>query len=371
MPILPLFVAVSTIAQAPSGAPPKVLFDFTPGPVTCEEGSPVAIAIERPVPAAGALTVSRPIADYVFTFRIDGAGRVGGIALQPREVPNLYLPATDLQPALAASRFAAGAPKSQCTIRYRVAAYPVAEAPVAIAQRFFVLPHDRVYFERDVTLRARDLGGNCYAGKAPTMLLRGFPDLDSIPQPSGALSATVAAFDIDRSGKPIRIRTITSDGNLMLDEAMRRAVAKSRYKPGDPRTGCSVPYFRRQPNPLTAPQIPPRDTFPASGEGCPAEDSRWAFLPTLTFPEPFRRRGVEGWAVVRYDYAPWGQVQNVTVLASEPAAAFGDQARQIIGNARRTASPRGATGCIERVRFKMGKLGEMPDPAPPVPPPPF
>jgi TonB family protein len=81
-------------------------------------------------------------------------------------------------------------------------------------------------------------------------------------------------------------------------------------------------------------------------------------MPPIGFPPEFERRGIEGWAVVRFDIAPWGGVGNVAVVAAEPAAAFGQQAVQIVGAARKAPSARGYTGCMARVLFKLPVSGD-------------
>ena len=84
-------------------------------------------------------------------------------------------------------------------------------------------------------------------------------------------------------------------------------------------------------------------------------EPKWAFLPPLGsyFPAAFRRRGIEGWAVVRFDVAPWGETGDVEVLASEPADAFGKAAARLIASARKAKAGRGDVGCVEKVLFKM------------------
>lgn len=375
MPILTvLAVAVLPAAQVPP-APPIVgsptasahtMFDSRPGAVRCDGGIPTAVSIARPTPSAGAMVRGSDPAPVRFSFSIDTDGRVVGIKAEPRAMAGGYVPMPDLQPALAASRFVAGSAQARCTIQYDVDATPLADAPAPLIRRYLTLPHDAAYFESDIRKRARAVEGDCYKGTGPAPLLRAYPDLEAIPQAPGTLSMTVAGFDLDTRGKPVRIRTIESDGNAALDAATRAAVAASRFKTDRGRIGCVMPMFRRQRTPLAAPVATPLDGF-RNAEGCPADDAKWAYLPTLTFPEPFRRRGIEGWAIVRYDVAPWGQVGNVHVVASEPAAAFGDQARQIMTNARRAPSARGASGCVERVRFKLPE-GDEPGEATPPPP---
>lgn len=378
MPILTVLAVAATAQSFVPPAPPVVtasptvsaqtLFDFRPGAVRCDGGTPAAVAIARPTPSAGTLAWGSVPAPVRFSFSIDNDGRVWGIKPDQRVMAGGYVPMPDLQPALAASRFAAGAPQARCSIQFDVDAIPLADAPVSLVRRYLILPHDAAYFENDIRARARAADGDCYQGTGPAPLLRAYPDLEAIPQAPGTLSMTVAGFDLNSRGKPVRVRTIESDGNAALDGAVRKAATESRFKTDRARAGCVMPMFRRQRTPLAASADTPVDGF-RNAEGCPPEDAKWAYLPTLTFPEPFRRRGIEGWAIVRYDVAPWGQVGNVTVVASEPAAAFGDQARQIISNARRALSARGASGCVERVRFKLPEGDEPGEGAPPPPPP--
>ena len=93
----------------------------------------------------------------------------------------------------------------------------------------------------------------------------------------------------------------------------------------------------------------------------------------MNFPEPFRRRPFEGWAVVRYDVAPWGATGNIEVLASEPAAAFGEQAKRVIASATKAPLSSGMAGCVDRVLFRLpeGTGTKADEPAPITAPPPF
>jgi outer membrane biosynthesis protein TonB len=132
-------------------------------------------------------------------------------------------------------------------------------------------------------------------------------------------------------------------------------VARSSFEPGA-RTGCGYSYYRRQPEPLKAPEAPPSASFRPEGSTCPAELGQWAFMPRLEFPPEFLRRGIEGWAAIRYDLAPWGATGNLAVLAAEPAEAFGAQAMRIVSQARRAPSS-GYSGCVTRVRFVLPPRG--------------
>lgn len=369
-----LLLLAAAVPQSPAvistgAASTQALIDLVPGEVRCGGEVATPLSLARPIPGAAIVPPGQTVAAFDLRFRIDERGRPVGIVPGPREERGVYFNPSDLQPALAASRFSPDAVREGCTIRYTAVVRPVVDAPIDLVYRYLALPHDRSWIDQALQNRVRKAGEDCFAGGGPRVFLRGFPDFERIPQPEGALSMTTVGFDVDAAGKPRQIRTVTSDGNPALDVAARAAVAKSRFGAGSPRTGCTYPYHRRQQSPLRPPAMGAIDAFRpvGSGSGCGESEGRWALPPRMTFPEPFRRRGIEGWAVVRYDVAPWGQTGNVTVLASEPAAAFGEQARSIVSVARRPPSARGASGCVERVVFKLPE-GMKDDGATPPPP---
>ena len=69
------------------------------------------------------------------------------------------------------------------------------------------------------------------------------------------------------------------------------------------------------------------------------------------YPRAYAARKVGGWAYLRFDVAPWGQVGNVEVLASEPTAAFGEAARSLLWSARPSAPAQGYRGCVVPVVY--------------------
>jgi TonB family protein len=190
--------------------------------------------------------------------------------------------------------------------------------------------------------------------------MRAFPAFEKIPQAHGTLSHSVVGFDIDAGGKPRSVRLVDTSGNAELDRQSLDAVARSSFAPGA-RTGCTYPYYRRQAEPLKAPDAPPSASFRPEGSTCPEELGKWASIPRLEFPPEFLRRGIEGWAAIRYDLAPWGASGNVAVLAAEPAEAFGTQARGIVSQGRRAPSS-GYSGCVTLVRFVLPPRGTAPPP---------
>ncbi|SOB87765.1 TonB family C-terminal domain-containing protein [Sphingomonas guangdongensis] len=341
-------------------SPPSIgpsLIDFRAGPVRCAGQEVAATAPIRPIPALGTVRTETTIAPFAIEFDIGADGRTRSIRPATRPQPTPFIATDDLQPAVAAARFAPGFPRTRCNVQFEVVAVPVEQAPIALIHRYYSLPHQRGYGEQAVERRIRDELATCNAGGPPVMLLRAFPDFERIPQAPGALSMTMVGFDIGRDGRPTRVRTETSDGNPALDAAGRSAVAQSRFRAGAARTGCTYPYHRRQTEPVAAPSLPELASYRPAGSTCEALDEDWTLPPRMTFPAPFGRRAIEGVAVVRYDVAPWGQTGNVVVLASEPAAAFGTEAQRIVQQARRAPSATGATGCVERVVFKLPGRG--------------
>ena len=161
----------------------------------------------------------------------------------------------------------------------------------------------------------------------------------------------MVGFDIGADGIPANVRTLSSDGNAALDRASVAAIAKSRFV-AQARASCSYPYYRRQTTPIAAPSLPPLQPFKPAGATCD-DTIRWSKLPQAQYPEAFKRRSVEGWAILRYDAEPSGAVANVEVLASEPSPEFGVVAKQVIAEARHPANAARAIGCVRPLRFRI------------------
>lgn len=342
------------ITPHPSPATTGMIVDFVPGAVACDGGAAVPVAAERPFPVrAEGPDGARPVPMTV-TFRIDAEGRPLGIARGSGmfAVPHLYHPSEDVLPAFAAWRFAAGQPRTGCRMRFEPVAVPALEAPLALLRRYYVAPHQRGADAAALFRRLHPIDTDCVGTGAPRVRLRAFPDFDAIPQAPGTWSYSMTGFDIDRSGKPVRVRLTESGGNAALDRQSVAAVKRSRFAP-EARQGCTYPYWRRATQPLSAPAMPDKTRFVPAEAQCPESDTGWTTMPKLRFPAGFERRRIEGWALIGYDVAPWGATGNVRVLAAEPAAAFGEQADRIIQSARQAASPTGRSGCVDLVRFVM------------------
>ena len=347
-------------ATMPERGPPPApaIVEFGLAEVRCRGEVEVAELAVKPLPSSTFMTPERPSPRFQIAFRIAADGRPLGIG-QPNRAerqPSFYLSNDDLVPALAASRFKPGAERVGCVASYDTVVTPVATADPEQLHRYLALPRLSGPAYRPVFERLRAEAASCFTPEPPHPLLQGYPDFDAIPQPAGTLAYSMVGFDIDTRGVPNRVRTLSSDGNAAFDRAAVAAIAKSRFR-AQPRTGCFYPYFRRQAAPTPPPPPPESESFKVAGANC---DNKvpWAKTPVLVFPEPFRKRAIEGWAVVRYDVAPWGATGKIEVLAAEPAAAFGDAARSVIAGATRAPSPAGATGCVDRVRFKMADVGQ-------------
>lgn len=350
------FLALTAV-QAPPPAPPVILEHFGPGlagealttwkagEARCG-GEPVrAERLETPYASVDWMPPTVTASTSTLRFRIDADGRPIGI------VPSVtYGTFSDLAPALAASRFATGQARTDCVIDYTGTRTRIGDASLDALIGYTIFPLGRP--SRAVWERVRPVG-TC-TEPPPALRNRAYPDFEAIPQAAGTTSWSMIGYALDAKGRPVRAHVVTGTGNVALDRASLQAVKDSRFAPGA-RTGCMYPYWRRGPV-LSAPAPVDKDALRPKGATCPASID-WARQPVLSYPEPFRRRGIEGWAVIGFDLAPWGATGNVRVLAAEPAAAFGEQAVGIIRAASATRSTTGYIGCVERVRFAMGVPG--------------
>ena len=342
-PVPPPIIELPGVVPGTAASGPS-LRTWIAGEVRCGGAVVAPVAMQRPDgelawPYGGA---PKPV---TFRFAIDADGRPLSIA---RDAASTGGPGADLAPALAASRFAAGVARGGCTLTYSPQDATIAQAPLADLIAYSIeprgMPLPKQGWDR---IRA---GSTCAGEPRPAPLLRAFPDFRTIARRTGAVDWSLVRYDLDAKGMPVRVAAAWGSGNEALDRAAVKAVVASRFTEG-PRTGCLVPFWSH-PAPLAAPPPPDVASFAAPGATCPAEQ-RFATPPRLTFPAAYMRRRIEGWAVVRYDAAPWGEIGNVTVLAAQPSADFGTQAQVVLRSAKVAPSESGFTGCVERVRFVM------------------
>jgi TonB family protein len=348
-PSLPRIVAVD-------GDMPVTVVSFRPGIARCDGGEEALQFTELPLPVIAADgDDSHSPAPVRLEFRIDAEGRPLGIKEMPRTGRSAFFySSADVPPAFAASRFRSGPERRGCTIAYDVQAASVAQADLATLYRMVALqvPSGIPSFRRTVFDRTKPPGSSCFDDPSVNVRLRAYPAFEKIPQAPGTVSYSFLAFDLDSSGRPRNARVLGSAGNAELDRQSLEAVRASRFSPAA-RQGCTYTYWRRPTEPLRAPELPELERFRPEGSNCSKEQIPWAYVPPLNFPPGFQRRGIEGWAVLSYDVAPWGGTGNVNVVAAEPAAAFGEQAKRIVSGAREPASDSGHVGCLTRVVFRM------------------
>jgi hypothetical protein len=348
-PPLPRIVALD-------GDMPASVVSFRPGTARCGGGEEALEFTELPLPVVvGGSDGSRAEVPIRVEFRIDGEGRPLGIKAAPRTGgTGFYFDSGDVLPALAASRFRRGAERTDCVIAYDVKVEPVDQADPEILYRLVALqaPSGNPVSRRAVFDRTKPPGSDCFDDRRVNVRVRAYPAFEKIPQVPGTVSYSFLAFDLDR--------LLGSAGNAELDRRSLEAVRASRFSPLA-RQGCTYSYWRGNTDPLSAPEPPELEDFRPAGSNCPREKTPWAYVPPLDFPPEFQRRGIEGWAILAYDVAPWGATGNVRVMAAEPAAAFGERGRRIVSGAREAPSGSGHVGCLTRVVFRMpqGRAGPL------------
>ena len=372
--LLSLLVPLVTAAQIPppivSVAPPaphaampapaqRTLLAWRPD-AQCD-GVPLAAAdFRRPAVALawGATATLKPV-DYRFTIAADGRT----VDIQ-RDGSDFVPFGDDLAPALAATHFAPGAPRA-CRVRF-----VPEQVPLLAAARADLIAYSLAPTMGPLPREAQAVihGANtCLREPRPQPLLQAFPDFAKVEGRPGVHDWAMIGYDIDAAGRPSAVRVVETTGNTALDAASITAIRASRYA-GGPRTGCLYPYWHA-PVKLVAPPIPDEAALRPADATCP-ERRDWTTPPVLRFPEPYRRRAIEGWAVLAYDIAPWGEIGNIRVLAAQPSADFGTQAIQVLRAAKVAPAGQGAVGCVDRVKFVMGPVGGVPTNED-TPPPPF
>lgn len=329
----------------------RQLLNWTPGEVRCGGQAVAVIAMPRPS-IDFALWPQGGAGQRDYRFRIDAEGRPLSIA--PLKSAGWYASAADdLGAVLAATRFAAGPPRTECSIAFTAQATPLDDAAVRDLMAYSISPFSG-RLPPEGWKRIAPAQSTCMTAPRPAPLNRAFPDFNALPATMGARDWSMVGYDLNARGQPVNLRIVEGSGNRALDDASIKAVRKSRFT-GGARTGCLYPYWRA-PAPLAAPASPdPASLRPGTGD-C-SGTLPWAVEPKLTYPVAWRRRAIEGWAAIAYDVAPWGEIGNVRVLASEPAAAFGQQALRIVQSARKAPSRNAATGCVETIRFVMDRSG--------------
>lgn len=340
-------------APAPAAAPPAMrIAGFHAGSVRCGAFEAVPIRFVAPLPTAAA--VAEPGAPIRFRFRIDQEGRPLGIRRVSPADPALDI--RDLEPALTAWRFETGADRPECEIAFTVTLDDVDSADERLLYRYAALGrmqmpdrNGRALVDRAFA-RLRPPGSTCVSdpvSSAPIAL-----DFRSIPEITGGMSYSFYSYDVDAGGRPVHIRLLDSSGNRALDVAGDVAIGRARF-PAQPRTGCLHYFFRFSTETQPPPPLPPVDLRPA-GAACAAGIPRQVgALVRMQFPVEFMRRRAEGRVVFGYDVSATGKLRNVRIIASEPAARFGDEVARAAAAVRLGDVPGPQLRCVQRVRFRL------------------
>lgn len=341
------------IRMAPAGtiADRGLVVGFTAGPATCAGGT--RISSERfiePIPLL--LGSNRTSMNVTVEFSVDDTGRPYSIKSDFGR--RLRAQDRDILPSLAASRFEVDRAHSDCSITYEPFETQLADAPLETVARINMLPRMRLPKNGWDRLAP----GDCRTRPSPAPLVRAYPDFRELEPRAGAREWTYVGYDLDADGVPVNVSTISSSGSAELDEAGRMATANSRFAVPGPRTGCARSFWKNAAI-VEAPEPPEQSEF-GDPDVCDIDD-RWERKPNLTFPEAYRRRSINGWAILRYDVAPWGEIGSIEVLASQPTMDFGEAARRVVSRARYKEMDTGLRNCIERVIFRMNDYGASAD----------
>lgn len=329
-------------APSPSETGPWVM-SWQASEVTCDNAATFgAAAIPPRIPQLSRRRFEEA-QPATFSFTLGEAGRPLSITQEEDGQPRTFTP--DLAPALAAAQFAPQPRATTCHVTFTQTATPVEEA--ALGDLVALRIYDR---RARIPKRAWDrfAPGGCHATRL-RLLEHHNPDYRKLPKLPGAPQWTFLTYNIDEDGQPLAIKTVESSGSDALDLAARAATADSRWVDGDPRTGCWR-YNYTAADVIEAPQAPDTGQYGESPAPCESDD-RWAKPPRLVYPTFYQRRGIEGWAVLRYDVASWGEIGNVELIDAQPTRELGEQARRVLESAQYKPVAGGLTGCIERVSF--------------------
>jgi TonB family protein len=314
--------------------------------VVCDAGTRVAPAtLNPPLPQTQFLTAANAPQPVRLNFDLDSEGRPFNIR---SEIDKRARQQTrDLMPSLRASRFTVDGARQSCSITYTPQSAPFAEAPLETLAALGVAT--RLRMSKDAWERISP--GDCRDAPRLAPLTRTYPDFRKLTRREGARQWTYVTYDIDGEGVPVNLATALTSGYDALDAEARAAVQAGRYA-GGPRTGCAQAWWTG-PATIPAPPIPPKSET-GGNPACKLED-RWDKEPRLTFPPEYRQRAIEGWAILRFDVAPWGEIGGIEVIDAQPSSEFGEAAMNVLRSARFKPQESGLSGCIDRVIFRMRK----------------
>lgn len=319
-----------------------------PQPEARCDGAAVAPLYQEVLPAYVPGRDWRGAETFDLTFSIAADGRT--LDIRPADGPPTVF--DQYQATLAAWRFPAQ-PRKDCRLTIRFRHIPLAQAETADLLNYFAVHRETGALRDAVAKRLGGPGADCgerFGGRRPDVV--SFPDFEKGRRPPpGGRSWSVTRWNIDAEGRTTDIHTLGSSGDADLDAEARRAVAETRMRPGPARTGCVYNVYRSGET-LPAPPLPPEEQREDPLQQCPdAVGDRFRARSNPEFPRVFRDRSIEGWALVRFDIAPWGQIGNAAVVEAQPAAAFGADALRLVQRSEASSGFDAGVRCVVPVRY--------------------
>lgn len=316
-------------------------------PIQALYAEPLAPQVTAAAPDAGLQPSTQAL-----RFSINAEGRPRSIRPAPAASPR-FLQTDESQAALAAYRFAPGQARADCAMTIRLTPRPLAEA--SREQLAFAYAVDGARPAAIVQRLARE-GDDCRERPHPAVAV--YPSRDAGRPPAGGRAWSVTRWNVGRDGRTSDVETLASSGHDAFDAEARRVVIASTFQPDAPRRGCINAWTRAGETLLDTPEPEPTDD---PLKNCPAELRARFTHGRLIYPHAFQQRGIEGWAIVRYDIASWGETGAIEVLEAQPAAAFGEAARNIIRASRATPGHVAGIRCTDRIIFRLPRGDERPN----------
>lgn len=352
----------ASLAVASVPAPPpapniqvKVIsFAAPPAAVTCGGGATARLVVGAPIPPRTwqVWTPPVPTPGYVppkaptsqtFTFSINGEGRVTDL----KAGGSNFWPSDDQAATIASWRFTPGAPATGCSVDVAPTVTALAEASPA---KLFEVAAVEGRNAAPALYKVLDATGDCYKGAHRRPATWVYPDLRPFDDKSVDPPSAVITFDIDAQGVTRNVKAALQHGDPALARATIAAVGKSRYFPGTARTGCRT-FVKARPQASAAPARPANGAFDRPEDKCDITREQMNLPTPMPYPPAYSQRRIGGWAIVRFDVAPWGEIGAVEVLAAQPAQAFGDAAQMLVRTARPKPAGVGYHGCIVPILY--------------------
>jgi len=192
---------------------------------------------------------------------------------------------------------------------------------------------------------ALDKAGNCGQQPRRTPDVIAYPDLRGFNDKSASPAWAGVRYSIDANGAVRDVTIVARGGDAAFADAAASSIAESRFQPGLARTGCHAAFTAR-PKITPAPPRPDIKVFDRPGDACTLTREAMNAPETKIFPPAYAKTAVAGWAIIRFDVAPWGQIGNVEVVTSQPSDAFGVAARNLVSSSRPSAPATGYRGCL-------------------------